>query len=78
MRILSRSTLRTFWETHPDTEEALRTWYYEASHADWQSPGDVKAAHRNASIIANNRVVIAFVTQSHQEVDTFYRSALDP
>ncbi len=57
MRILSRSTLRDFWESHPDAEEALKTWYYEASHADWQSPADVKTAHRNASIIANNRVV---------------------
>jgi mRNA interferase HigB len=57
MRILSRSTLRTFWESHPDAEEALKTWYYEASHADWQSPVDVKSAHGNASIIANNRVV---------------------
>ncbi|MEH2087528.1 type II toxin-antitoxin system HigB family toxin [Nostoc sp.] len=57
MRILSRSTLRNFWESHPDAEEALKTWYYEASHADWQSPVDVKAAHGNASIIANNRVV---------------------
>jgi mRNA interferase HigB len=32
MRILSRSTLRDFWESHPDTEEALKTWYYEASY----------------------------------------------
>jgi mRNA interferase HigB len=57
MRILSRSTLRNFWESHPDAEETLKTWYYEASHADWQSPVDVKSAHGNASIIANNRVV---------------------
>lgn len=57
MRIISRSTLRTFWEIHPDAEEALRTWYYEASHADWQTPADIKLAHRSASIIANNRVV---------------------
>lgn len=57
MRILSRGTLRTFWENHSDAEEALKNWYYEASHADWQNPADVKAAHRNASIIANNRVV---------------------
>lgn len=57
MRILSRSTLRNFWESHPDAEEALKTWYYEASHADWQSPVDIKSAHGNASIIANNLVV---------------------
>lgn len=57
MRILSRSSLQNFWKSHPDAEEALKTWYYEASCADWQSPNDVKTAHRNASIIANNRVV---------------------
>ena len=57
MRILSRSALRDFWESHADAEEALKTWYYEASHADWQSPVDIKSAHRNASIIANNRAV---------------------
>ena len=57
MRILSRSTLRDFRESHRDVEEALKNWYYEASHADWQNPADVNTAHRNASIIANNRVV---------------------
>jgi mRNA interferase HigB len=57
MRILSRSTLRAFWETHPDTEDPLKAWYYEASRADWQRPADVKAVHRSASIIANDRVV---------------------
>jgi mRNA interferase HigB len=57
MRILSRSTLRTFWENHSDAEEALKTWYDEASHAHWHSPVEIKAIHRNASIIGNNRVV---------------------
>lgn len=57
MRILSRSALRSFWELHPDAEAALKAWYYEASHANWQSPADVKAAHSNASIVANNRVI---------------------
>jgi mRNA interferase HigB len=66
MRILSRSTLRDFWESHPDTEEALKTSYYEASHADWQSPADVKTAHRNASIIANNRVVFNIKGNSYR------------
>jgi mRNA interferase HigB len=66
MRILSRSTLRNFWETHSDASEALKTWYYEASHADWQSPLDVKSAHRNASIIANNRVVFNIKGNSYR------------
>ncbi len=57
MRILSRSTLRNFWETHSDAEEALKTWYAEASNANWQSPIDVKRSRRNVSIITNDRVV---------------------
>lgn len=57
MRIISRSTLRDFWESHPNAEEALKAWYYEASRANWQSPADIKSAHDNASIVANNRVV---------------------
>ncbi len=66
MRIMSRSTLRDFWEFHPDTEEALKAWYYEASHANWQSPADIKKAHRNASIIANNRVVFNIKGNSYR------------
>lgn len=57
MRIIARSTLRDYWEVHSDVEDALKAWYYDTSRADWQSPSDVKEAHRNASIIANNRVV---------------------
>jgi mRNA interferase HigB len=57
MRIIARNTLRDYWENHSDVEDALKTWYYDASRADWQSPADVKEAYRNASIVANNRVV---------------------
>jgi mRNA interferase HigB len=35
----------------------LRSWYAATSRADWRSPADVKAAYRNASFIANNRIV---------------------
>lgn len=57
MRIIAFSTLRTFWEKHPDAEMPLRVWYAEASRADWRTPADIKAAYRNASFTANNRVV---------------------
>ncbi|MDJ0737284.1 MAG: type II toxin-antitoxin system HigB family toxin [Nostocaceae cyanobacterium] len=53
----ARSSLRQFWETHPDAEQPLKAWYDEASRAEWNSPTDIKSTYRNASIIANNRVV---------------------
>lgn len=49
--------LREFWERHPRAEVPLRAWYAEASNAGWKTPADVKAAHRNASFLANNRIV---------------------
>lgn len=59
MRILALSTLRAFWEQaqYKDSEQALKAWYDEAKHANWQSPQDVKDKFRNASFVADNRVV---------------------
>lgn len=57
MRIIARSTLRSFWEKYPDAEQPLKAWFYEAARAQWQSPLEIKSLYRNASIIANNRVV---------------------
>lgn len=57
MHIIAIRTLREFWEKHPQAEGPLRSWYAEASRADWQTPTDIKAAHRNASFLPNSRVV---------------------
>ena len=57
MRVIAVSTLRDFWEKHPQAEMPLRAWYAEASRANWKSPAAIKAAHRNASFLGNNRVV---------------------
>ena len=37
--------------------QILKAWFDEASRANWQSPSDIKDLYRNASFIANNRVV---------------------
>lgn len=57
MRIIALSTLRAFWEKHPDAETPLRAWYALTSRANWKTPADIKAAYRNASFTANSRVV---------------------
>lgn len=57
MRIISRRTLREFWEKHPDARQPLQAWYADVKHADWKSPTEIKNVYRNASFIANNRVV---------------------
>ena len=57
MRIIALGTLREFWKKYPDAQTPLRSWYALASRAEWRTPADIKAAYRNASLVANNRVV---------------------
>ena len=57
MRIIALATLRDFWKRYPDAEIPLRSWYTLASRSDWRHPAEIKAAYRNASVIANNRIV---------------------
>ncbi len=56
MRIIALKTLRDFSTRHPQTEIPLRGWYAEVSHAEWKTPAGIKAVHRNASFLPNNRV----------------------
>ena len=57
MRIISRKALRDFWGRHPDAEQPLRSWFDDVKRAKWRGPSDLKAVYRNASFVANNRVV---------------------
>lgn len=57
MRVIAVSTLRAFWERHPDAEQPLKAWYEEAKSAAWNQPADIKAQYRSASVLKNRRVV---------------------
>lgn len=51
MRVIAISTLRQFWEIHPDAEQPIKAWFDEASKATWTQPSDVKAHYGNSSIL---------------------------
>ena len=57
MRIISKKTLRDFWESHPDSEQSLKAWNLEAREAEWATPAQLKDRYPSASILADNRVV---------------------
>jgi mRNA interferase HigB len=57
VRIISRRSLRDFWVKHPDSEQALKSWYREAVKSYWRSPADIKSEYPSASILGNNRIV---------------------
>lgn len=57
MRIISRRTLREFWERHADAEQPLRAWYSEAKRASWESPAEVRSRCATASFVGSDRVI---------------------
>ncbi|MEM6643197.1 MAG: type II toxin-antitoxin system HigB family toxin [Bacteroidota bacterium] len=57
MRIIAKKALREFWGKHADAEEYLKTWFKEASKAEWSSPTDIKREYAKASILKASRVV---------------------
>ena len=56
-RIFAKSTLREFWESYPDSEQHLKTWYDTALSSSWRTPNEVKQTYRNASILREGRIV---------------------
>ncbi len=57
MRIITRSTLKSFWEKHADAEVPLKTWYKIVEHAAWRDTHDVKEIFSTASVVGENRIV---------------------
>lgn len=68
MRIIARRTLREFWDHHPTAKKPLQAWYADAKQAHWKSPNDIKKVYRNASVVANNRVVFNIKGNSYRLV----------
>jgi mRNA interferase HigB len=57
MRVISRKTLKDFWEKHADAEQPLKAWFHEMRVAHWKSCTDIKAHYRSADVLPGNRIV---------------------
>jgi mRNA interferase HigB len=77
MRVIAKSTLRTFYEHHPQAEGALLAWYREVEKEDWDSPAKLKAKYGNASFVGervvfnikgNDYRLVAYVNYPHRVV----------
>ncbi len=75
MRIISRHTLREFWNIYQDSEEPLKAWFQEAIHADWSNPHEVKAMYGNASVIGDNRIVFNIAGNKYRLIVKFNYSS---
>jgi len=57
MQVIAKRTLKLFWETHPQAEAPLRTWFVLASQATWTGPADIRRAFGSADFVGDNRVI---------------------
>lgn len=57
MRIIAISTLKTFWEKHPDAELPLKEWYIKSSRAQWESLADIRNDSNTVNYVGNQRYV---------------------
>lgn len=57
MRIISKKILREFWAVHSDAEQSLKAWHAKVKLAEWKTSSDIKTDYRNASFVANNRII---------------------
>lgn len=68
MRVIAISTLREFWEKHPDSEIALREWYVKTERADWQSLADMRRDFNSVDYVKNQRYVFNIKGNSYRLV----------
>src|ERR1700743_138401 len=57
MRVIAIRTLKEYANEFHQAEQALFSWYDEATLAEWNNPAELKAQYRNASILNSKRVV---------------------
>ncbi|HEX7366057.1 MAG TPA: type II toxin-antitoxin system HigB family toxin [Pelobium sp.] len=56
--IINRKTLLAYSQEYPKAKGALFEWYYEFLNAEFKNFQELKAIHKSASIVADDRVVI--------------------
>lgn len=64
--------MRSFWETHPDSEQYLKTWFDTAMSSNWNNPNEIKQTYANASILKDSRIVFNIKGNSYILVAKFY------
>ncbi len=58
MQVISKRTLRLFWEKHPTAHVPFSSWHWRVSKATWSEPANIKAEFGNTvDFVSDNRVI---------------------
>ncbi|MBK8602714.1 MAG: type II toxin-antitoxin system HigB family toxin [Saprospiraceae bacterium] len=71
MRILSKSTLRDFWERHPDSRPSLEYWYDLVDGINFNNSNEVISYFNTADVIGNGRIVFNICRNKYRLIVKF-------
>jgi mRNA interferase HigB len=57
MRIVTFAKIKELAEKYPNSEIALRDWYFKTKRGEWENISDVKKTFNSIDYIGNNRYV---------------------
>ncbi|MBB4194682.1 mRNA interferase HigB [Rhizobium aethiopicum] len=58
MQVIAKSTLRAFWELHPQARVPFSVWHAVVSKAEWAGSADIKRMFgTNVDFVGDNRVI---------------------
>lgn len=71
MRIVSKSTLRDFWEDHRDAEKPLRLWFDKIKKGTWNNPNEIRQVFGDADQVGNGRIVFNVARNKYRLIVKF-------
>lgn len=83
MRVISKKTLKEFWEKHPTAKNGLLLWYQRTSQSEFKSFNDLRQVFPAADLVSNftvfnisgnNYRLITYIDFEYQMI--FIRSVL--
>ena len=66
VRIITKRTLKSFWEIHNDCEQSLLSWYKVAKKLNWTNSNEVKAQFGSCKIVGSDRIVFKIKGNKYQ------------
>ena len=70
MRILSKGTIRDFWEEYPDAEAGLKIWFKKMKKADYKIPSEIIADFKGADYVGS-RIIFNIAKNKYRLIASF-------
>jgi mRNA interferase HigB len=71
MRVITKGTLKVFWNKYPDSEQELKFWYQKMKDASYVNSNEVIIATPKADTVGNNRIVFNICRNKYRLIALF-------